>query len=266
MTFKTHKRFSIAFGYVLLVILWTMFMENSTDIVGVDKVVRFYTMFPVVLLAAKWGAAYPDLDHHWGSIADHNGLNFIISWVIRNIFRGKHRSRFTHSWDICLAGMCGWVVLIIYMGKINTISETTEIMLLTVVGGVYSGYISHLVSDMLNGVGVHILFFLDKVAFVPKKIGIGHGIVVTTVGLIGIATTIVSGKMFFGLSYVIVLVGVLFLGLAAFGINVIRRKGIVFNTGNEWEDICYRYIQIVNIGMGLFTAIVPFRGILGGII
>jgi hypothetical protein len=79
-----------------------------------------------------------------------------------------------------------------------------EVMLLILLGFT-SGWVSHIFSDMLTSAGVKIICFLPfKASLVPKHIG-----------------------------------------------------KLRFNTGNEWEEFCYRTTKMLNIFLGLVSLLYP---------
>ena len=156
MTYKTHKQYSIAFAYITLMLLYTY------------KVFEFnyYLCFPVVILVSQWGAKFPDLDHEFKIIKDKNVLTWVINKLI-HLTGGKHRSWQTHSWDICII----YTVLSTYLAN-KFLDNASLTLALLINSGFVSGWISHLFSDTLNGVGVRLLCWLNKkVHFVPRKIG-----------------------------------------------------------------------------------------------
>ena len=155
MTYRTHKQYSIAFSYIALMILYTLKLFNFS----------YYLCFPIILLVGQWGAKFPDLDHNFANIKDKNVLTWCISKLI-HITGGKHRSWQTHSWDICVIYS---VVTNLLIGKY--LNEMDSGLAFLINCGFIAGWISHLVADMFNGVGVRIVCWSKKtVAFVPRKL------------------------------------------------------------------------------------------------
>jgi membrane-bound metal-dependent hydrolase YbcI (DUF457 family) len=155
----THKVFAI--GWILLgnIILYRMGITN----------VNYYLGLIITLQAGKFGALFPDVDHHWDNVKEKTFVNMIINKFI-HLTGGKHRSWQTHSWDICLiVTILGFVV-----PKLTTleISDVNREVLSILWVGFSLGWTSHLVSDMLTGEGVRLFcWWKFKVRFVPKKIG-----------------------------------------------------------------------------------------------
>lgn len=126
---------------------------------------------PIVILTAKSGALFPDVDHDWHNVSDKTTLNKIINTLI-HVTGGKHRSWQTHSIDIVLAyTFLAWYLphKLYEIEKINDVNK--EVMLLVLLGFA-SGWISHIFSDMLTSAGVRLVCWNKyKVKLVPKKLG-----------------------------------------------------------------------------------------------
>lgn len=161
MTYKTHKQFSICFALVGAMLL------N----IGSVSVINYYLTIPIMLMASKWGALMPDVDHIWQNVKEKNTLNWIINKLI-HITGGTHRSWQTHSLDICTYFTIGSYIvpkILYHSGKIGVVDK--EVMMLLMIG-VATGWISHLFSDAMTSGGIRIFFFSKrKVSIVPKKIG-----------------------------------------------------------------------------------------------
>ena len=195
MTGKTHRRFSICFAYIMIILLYEFNLSE----------VNYYLSIPIVILIAQWGAKMPDFDHEWQNVGYKTTFSRIINILI-HITGGKHRSWQTHSLDIWT-----WFTLLSYilpirlynLGKLSKVNE--EIALLVLLS-VSTGWLSHLFADMLNGTGIRLVFFSKKtIAFVPKKI-----------------------------------------------------FKLRFNTGNEWEQFVYHFIQAINYVLGIIMVCYPF--------
>lgn len=161
MTGPTHRQYSICFALVTAMLFFKL------DITAVN----YYIALPVLIMTAKAGALFPDVDHDWRNVHDKTIINRIINFLI-HITGGRHRSWQTHSWDICLWFTVGayFIPIRIFRDGIltNVNSEILQLLLL----GFASGWISHLIADMFTSAGVRVLCFLNKkVAFVPKKLG-----------------------------------------------------------------------------------------------
>lgn len=160
MTGQTHRQYSICFAYITTIILFRLGISN----------INYYLGLPIVLLTAKSGALFPDLDHTWANVHDKTMLNKIIN-VLIHITGGKHRSWQTHSLDIC--AMCAflsvWLPIKLYdIGKISIINK--EVLFLVLVGFM-SGWVSHMFSDMLTSGGVRIFcWWKFKLKLVPRQL------------------------------------------------------------------------------------------------
>lgn len=157
MTYLTHKQYSIAFAYVTLMLLYSFKLCD----------INYYLCFPVIILISQWGAKFPDLDHDFKNIKDKNVLTWTINKLI-HLTGGKHRSWQTHSIDIFVY----YSVASYFMG--SSIFEGTNLSVYMMINyGFASGWLSHLYSDMLNGVGIRMFCFSKKkVALVPRKLHI----------------------------------------------------------------------------------------------
>lgn len=161
MTGPTHRQFSIAFGLVVLMLLYTF---------GITEI-NYYLAIPIVLMTSKWGALFPDMDHTWENVADKTIVKRIINIFI-HVTGGKHRSWQTHSIDICAYSTIGSYILPNVLFNLGKISQTNKEVMTLLFLSFCSGWISHEFSDMLNGTGVRLVCFMKfKVALVPKKIG-----------------------------------------------------------------------------------------------
>ena len=79
----THKQFAIFFVYVAAILL---------------------NMFSVI------EALFPDVDHVWKNVKEKTAVNWLVNKFI-HITGGTHRSRHTHSWDLCLMPFAGLLYL-----------------------------------------------------------------------------------------------------------------------------------------------------------
>ena len=161
MTGPTHRQYSICFSYITLMTFYSL---------GISKI-NYYLALPIVILTAKSGALFPDVDHDWHNVSDKTTLNKIINTLI-HVTGGKHRSWQTHSIDIVLA----YTFLAWYLPhklyEIEKINEVNKEVMLLVLLGFASGWISHIFSDMLTSAGVRLVCWNKyKVKLVPKKLG-----------------------------------------------------------------------------------------------
>lgn len=161
MTGPTHKAYSVTFAFITAMLFYKL---------GVTEI-NYYFALIILLMSSKHGAKFPDVDHHWKNVGDKTVPNKIINTIIRAT-GGKHRSWQTHSWDICLVFTIASYQIpraLYNTGKISNVNkEVMNIILL----GFASGWISHMISDMLTSAGVQVLCFSKKkIALVPKSIG-----------------------------------------------------------------------------------------------
>lgn len=158
MTYMTHKVFAIG---------WVLIGNMILYIKGVTNI-NYYLALIITLQTGKYGALFPDIDHHWDNVKEKTLINMAINKAI-HLTGGKHRSWQTHSWDICLiVAILGFIVPNINTLKLTDINK--EVLSLIWIG-FSMGWISHLVSDMLTGEGVRLFCFSKfKVRLVPKKI------------------------------------------------------------------------------------------------
>lgn len=160
MTGPTHRQYSICFGYIVLMLLYK---------IGVSQI-NYYLALPIMLMTARAGAVFPDLDHIWKNVGEKTFFTKIVNWII-HITGGKHRSWQTHSLDICAvftAAAYTMPVVLFNKGMISVINKEVMFILLL---GFASGWVSHMFSDMLTPEGIRIVFWSKyKLAFVPKRL------------------------------------------------------------------------------------------------
>ena len=161
MTGRTHKRISLGCAYLgcLLIYLFKPFGLAFENLLG------YYIVMAVCVEFCKEGTLFPDLDHSWQNLKEKTAVTKFINIII-HILGGKHRSRHTHSWDICLLASALGMFAIYHF-----LQESTYFMLYFTAGaGFFAGWITHLFADMLTADGVYPIFFAKKkIAFVPKK-------------------------------------------------------------------------------------------------
>ena len=150
-----------AIGWILL----GNMMLHSKGITSVN----YYLALIITLQAGKYGALFPDIDHHWSNVKEKTFVNMVINKII-HLTKGKHRSWQTHSWDICLlVTILGFILP--YRPELHLTQVNSEILSLLWIG-FSMGWISHLISDMLTGEGTRVACWnKKKIRFVPKKIG-----------------------------------------------------------------------------------------------
>lgn len=161
MTGPTHRQYSVTGALIASMVIYELGLSE----------VNFYLALPILLLTAKYGALFPDVDHHWQSVSDKTVPNWIINKII-HATGGKHRSWQTHSIDIVVicSLLAYFLPSVLYAsGRITNVNK--EVMSIISIGFM-SGWISHIFSDMLTSAGVRpIAANKYKIAFVPKKVG-----------------------------------------------------------------------------------------------
>lgn len=156
----THKQFAIFFVYIGAILL------NMFSIIDVN----FYLQVIIMLAMGKQGALFPDVDHIWKNVKEKTTPNWIINKFI-HLTGGRHRSKHTHSWDICLVSFVLFIIWINYLGAKGIINSLDVGIFFLIITGFYCGWISHLFSDMLSSQGVYISCLSNTmIKFVPKSL------------------------------------------------------------------------------------------------
>jgi membrane-bound metal-dependent hydrolase YbcI (DUF457 family) len=163
MTGPTHRKFSVAFTFIGAMLIYKY---NILDI-------SYYLVVMVMLMTARHGALFPDLDHSWKNVGNKTVVNKIVNSLI-HLTGGKHRSWQTHSIDICM-----WFTIISFIlpditYRYDIISYLNSQVLKLIMIGFSTGWISHEFSDMLTSGGLRLFFFNNKIKLklVPKRIKI----------------------------------------------------------------------------------------------
>jgi hypothetical protein len=166
MTGPTHRQYSVTFVCIAAMILYSKRIFTTSFAVNQPN---YYLAVLMMLPIAKIGARFPDVDHDWEYVKDKTVVNKVINMLI-HATGGKHRSWQTHSIDIT-----AWLTIaaftlpdtLIY----NMVMSSVNGKLVYLIAVAFmSGWVSHIFSDMLNGVGVRIFFWNGRrAAFVPKK-------------------------------------------------------------------------------------------------
>lgn len=159
MTYKTHKQFGILFSLIALMVLYR-FNEFR---------INYYIAMVLILPASNFGARIPDYDHNWGSVRDKTILAWIINKAI-HMTGGRHRSWQTHSWDIALVFLAMAVAIPTKWYDAGGLGAYGRDIMMLILVGIASGWISHLVSDMLTWAGVRVSCISNKkIRLVPKR-------------------------------------------------------------------------------------------------
>ena len=245
MTYRTHREFAISFALITNILVSEMSLSNT----------GYYVNLLVMLLAAKQGALFPDLDHDWSNVKEKSVINKVINSII-HLTGGKHRSWQTHSWDM-------WLVSLIGALKLNTLlsRDNSDVFILLVLG-FWSGWFSHLVSDMLTSAGVRIFCWWKKstVALVPKQANMIKNIIISLIILI----------LPFVLNYFSVLKkeSIIFIVLVALGLSCmllsLMLKNMKFKTGDIWEKIVYKITIRINVVFTIIALCYPYIGSIMG--
>lgn len=160
MTFPTHRAFAI--GWVLLgnMVLYRMGMTE----------VNYFLALIIMLHVGKYGALFPDIDHHWQNVKEKTVPNWIINKII-HMTGGKHRSWQTHSIDIVAVVTILSFIIPDRLYVMEKISKVNMEVLSIIMIGFSLGWMSHIFSDMLTSAGVRLFCWNKfKVALVPKQL------------------------------------------------------------------------------------------------
>lgn len=160
MTARTHKEFAIGFTCVATMVLYKYRVLE----------INYYLMFAIMMGLCTKGALFPDVDHAWQNVKEKTVVNWTLNKLI-HATGGKHRSWQTHSLDICLFSWFFIVAWLNGMYEAEKLSALNYQVGLLILNAYYTGWISHLISDMLTIGGVYILILKKKkIKFVPRKL------------------------------------------------------------------------------------------------
>lgn len=163
----THRRCSVL---VVSIVLMAMYSMGILTIELNKQQINYYMAVIIALNLAKVGAKFPDWDHEWEFIGDKSAVSRVVNILI-HITGGKHRSRHTHSIDITLIATIACIIVPNKMLEAGLISAVNKEVMYILGMSFMSGWVSHLIADMLNGVGVYLFCWGKwKVAFVPRKL------------------------------------------------------------------------------------------------
>lgn len=167
MTGPTHREYSVNFACIALMVMYQVGILTLSF--NSRNSINYYLAIPIMTTIAKIGARFPDVDHEWEFVRDKTVTNKIINTLI-HATGGTHRSWQTHSIDIVVALSA---LAFILPGKLienGIVSNVNGVLIYIIAVAFMVGWISHIFSDMLNGMGVRLLFWRNRrVAFVPKK-------------------------------------------------------------------------------------------------
>lgn len=167
MTGPTHKRYSVSFVCIAMIITYMLgWTTKRFD----TRVPNYYIALIIMLPISKIGAKFPDWDHDWENIGDKNAVSFAVNKLI-HLTGGKHRSWQTHSADIVFWLTVASIIIPERLGENGILSVTNEKMVQVTLLAFMSGWISHMIADMMNGVGIRLFCWNRfRIKFVPKKI------------------------------------------------------------------------------------------------
>lgn len=185
MLHKTHSQVGLTFGAGAVVIAQNQGIIPSN--VSGDFNALFVTTITAatIIISAKFGSYYPDLDHHNSYITTKNSLTKFLHSIIRltGAYLSSHRSRLTHSFDgtgITIGAIWfGLHTLLNTYVTTNYISESllnsfmlkVDELLPVIIISLLIGVWSHIVADLLTTEGAY-LSILSKKRFslVPGNI------------------------------------------------------------------------------------------------
>lgn len=161
MTARTHREFAISFIY-----LATFYIYNHSLIN-----INYYALLIIMLCVGAKGALFPDVDHAWKNVKEKTLFNRIVNSII-HLTGGTHRSWQTHSLDLFIGMWGGCIYLNYYLYSIKIFDDLNYQVIKMLIFAFGSGWLSHLISDMLTVGGVYILILKKKnVRLVPRRIG-----------------------------------------------------------------------------------------------
>lgn len=179
MTGPTHKEFSVTAALLTSIGLYSTGLISEIAATSnatlanpdINNLICYYALIPTMTTIAAKGALFPDIDHEWKNVKEKTMPNRILNGLI-HFTGGKHRSWQTHSIDLVIIfSLLAWFVpRYLYLNQVITF--TVSALLQVISYAFMSGWVSHIFSDMLNGVGVRITCLSKKkVALVPRHIG-----------------------------------------------------------------------------------------------
>lgn len=160
MTYATHRAFMV----------WWVLLTNILIYKVLEPEVNYYLALIVMLQFGKVGALFPDIDHSWRNVKEKTIPNWIINKLI-HMTNGKHRSWQTHSIDIVIIANILSFRLPTYLYNTGLLDSINANILSIILLGFSTGWVSHIISDMLTSDGVRIFCFnKKKIALVPKEL------------------------------------------------------------------------------------------------
>lgn len=162
MTYPTHRQYAISFSFITAMLIYKLSISQ----------VNYYLALEIIILTAKYGALFPDIDHNWANVKEKTVPNWIINKLI-HITGGKHRSWQTHSIDILVISSVIVLSLPSILYNKQYITEVNKEIATIILVGFFSGWVSHLIADMMTSAGVRLFCWNKKliIKLVPKSIG-----------------------------------------------------------------------------------------------
>lgn len=162
MTYPTHRQYAISFSFITAMLIYKLSMSQ----------VNYYLALGIIILTAKYGALFPDIDHNWANVKEKTVPNWIINKLIHKT-GGKHRSWQTHSIDILVVSSVIVLSLPSILYNKQYITEVNKEIATIILVGFFSGWVSHLIADMMTSAGVRLFCWNKKliIKLVPKSIG-----------------------------------------------------------------------------------------------
>ncbi len=150
--------------------VWWVLLTNILIYKVLEPEVNYYLALIVMLQFGKVGALFPDIDHSWRNVKEKTIPNWIINKLI-HMTNGKHRSWQTHSIDIVIIANILSFRLPTYLYNTGLLDSINANILSIILLGFSTGWVSHIISDMLTSDGVRIFCFnKKKIALVPKEL------------------------------------------------------------------------------------------------
>lgn len=129
--------------------------------------INYYSCYAVMRSVGELGSVFPDVDHIWRNVKNKTLINFILNKFI-HLTGGKHRSKHTHSLEICVGLFYASIYLMNINYKKSLIDITNYQVGLLILTSFFTGWLSHLASDAMTVGGIYI--FGKNVRLVPKKL------------------------------------------------------------------------------------------------
>lgn len=281
MTGKTHRKFSVIFGFIITIMLYREGL----------LIYNYYLTLIMMCLVEQIGATSNDLDLAFSNSPMKSVPARIGNFVIHAL-GGKHRNWVTHSIDLSCVylGLC--TLFVIKLEEIGIFSQEDLSLSILLIVAFFSGWFSHLIADCFTTAGIYTLGIIciifkmlgkhhiieksrsnnrgknkriesnngkkDKdfseliIRFVPYKLKYWK-LVVT--GIISTAISIFIGYIndniiLYCIALVIVIIVISMRG-------AVENGEIIFKTGDTWENYFFNMISKINIILGALAVGYP---------